>query len=308
MGSSIEPRLTDAAEVAETGALPFTTLELRVEVRGTAAERAAVEEVAVLVRAAGLAAVVELVAEGRVVVDEAPTTEGLGFTGVVALFGAGAAGRADAADRMLLVDDASVDLLSAGFAATAPGRAVVAAVPIAVRLARPLVGFFSSPDANFPVPSWSDAEARVEVVNLRDAAVAVPAVGRAGGLFKLLPRRDDVAVVPVRELNEEAVGFVALPGGTARFGAAAVARPRFGGSFSNLFTAAATEPGDFVVEGDLGVAGAAVSGAVLMSGSITGSAAVAGGSMGAAATSTVSAMVVVGGSYRELGCVERGWV
>lgn len=120
----------------------------------------------------------------------------------------------------------------------------------------------------------------------------MPAVGRAGGLFKLLPRaeRDEVAAALVRELREEAVGLVAALG-MARFGAAAVARPRFGGTFSNLFTAAATEPGDFAATGDLGVVGATVSDRAV-SGSMAGSAATGGGSMGAAAVSA-SAMVIV---------------
>jgi hypothetical protein len=284
---------------------------------GAAADRDPMVDDAMLVRAVGLVAGVELVADGRVAVDEAPTTEGLGLTGV-AVFAAGAAGRALTAERTLLVDDARVDLLSAGFVAVAPGRVDVAVVPVA-RFVRPLAGFFSSPDANVPGPSWSDAEALVEVVNRRGAAaVVVPVVGRVGGLFKLLPSRDEVAAVLVRELRDEAVGLVAVLPGIARFGAAAVARLRFGGTFSNLFTAAATDPAGFATDGDLGAdSGGAVSEAVsgAASGSGAGSAA-AGASMGAAAAAgavsavaaaavSASAIIVVGiCSYRKVGGVQ----
>jgi len=136
---------------AVVGVFPFAELEAVVEARGAASERDAVVEVAVLKRAEGLAAVVELVVEGRVAIDEAPTTEGLGLIGVV-VFGAGAPGRAEATERMLLVDEASVDLRSAGFAAVTPGRAEVAVVPVE-RFAKPFADFFSSPEVNVPGPS-----------------------------------------------------------------------------------------------------------------------------------------------------------
>jgi hypothetical protein len=146
--------LTEAPAEPATGALPLTALAAAAVVRvGTAAEREVVVEDAVLKRAVGLAAVVEVV-DGRVAIDEDPTTDGRGLTGVegaagFAGFAAGAPGRALVADRTLLVEEARVDLLSDGFGTVAPGRAVV---PVA-RFARPLAAFFSSPDANVPGPS-----------------------------------------------------------------------------------------------------------------------------------------------------------